>query len=195
MAPMLGIFTFAWPIAVSLIAGFVALRLFGVLSPCVILNTDVTDTDGDAVVVRIEVSNVSRVTIRKSKVLFVIRWIQADDVALGSAGHEGVISEWVDFSSAEEILVSTETLYAGETIIVERAYRTNDARFIQTGLQFFSATTRFQRRVMFIWPRTLRWTTTRIHILAPGRQGSEGQPAGRVSRVPVQQSASGRGVV
>src|SRR5690349_5826534 len=115
---MISTLQFIWPIIVSLVVGFVALRLFGVLSPCIVLNTTISRTGSDAVVLRIEVHNVSRVTIRKTRVLLAIRWVQESEIGNNAPTSNCIIPEWIDFSSAEEILVSTETLYAQEVIVV-----------------------------------------------------------------------------
>jgi hypothetical protein len=154
-----------WPLLPSLIGGFLALRVFGVLSPCIAMDMTVSHLDSEIVILRIEVRNISRITVYKTRVLLAINW-HAELSSNNSTLEENCfLSEWVDFSAAEEILVSTNTLSAGEIITVERAYRINNHAALQSGIQFVSELTGFQRLVRLIWPRTWRWTTTRIHIL------------------------------
>jgi hypothetical protein len=160
-------FVIVWPVLVSVLAGLVGLRVFGALSPCIVLDVRVTSVSENIVVLRVEVRNTSRVTVKRSKALFAVHWIDAAELDAANGRKDCVIRDWVDFAGAEEILVSTETLHSNEVIVVERAYGTGGAAYVQTGLQFYSDPTRFQRVLRFLWPRSLRWTTTRIHSLSP----------------------------
>lgn len=164
---MITTFVVFWPLFVSGLAGLIGLRLFGVLSPCIVLDTKISRLTKDVVVLRIEVRNTSRVTVKKTKVLFAIKWIYAADMENADRSKGCLISEWIDFGAAEEILISTETLHASEVVVVERAYAIIGANYVQTGVQFFNEPTRFQRSLHFLWPRSGRWTTTRIHVIAP----------------------------
>lgn len=166
---MITSFVVFWPLVASALAGLIGLRLFGVLSPCIVLDTKISRLAKDVVVLRIEVRNTSRVTVKKTKALFAIKWIYANDMVDANTSGRCLISEWVDFGAAEEILVSTETLHANEVVVVERAYATSGANFVQTGVQFYNEPTRFQRALQFLWPRSGRWTTTRIHVIAPAK--------------------------
>ena len=134
--------------------------------------------DSDRVILRLEIENVSRVRINNQHIyLQVLEYKLPDNPSV-------VISEWVPFVEGRyqkpglkeppevpvewkepvPILTTTETIYPGETLVIERSYGFSKNSFLKVGLQLKAAPAnlKFVQRIIEKLNWANQWTTTAI---------------------------------
>lgn len=121
----------------------------------------------DICVLKVAITNVSHVLVKKERVLLQVRY--------HTLAEFPNLTEWIKFDeSAAEVFTSTDFLYPGETISVERPIPIpHNQPVAHVGVQFHPALSKFWALVSRVSGRKLQWTTTFFLVSSNSKDATE----------------------
>ena len=149
------ILQFVWTVGVASVAAWIAAKYFKLLTPTLKLAIKSRPIQGEdrAIVLELEIENISKAEVVKDKALLKVSREPSLKIDATKTAY-CLAREFVDFSSgAEEVLTTTERIFPGEMIHVERIYAIEPGDILRVGFQFVA-------RPSKIFPPGRRWTTT-----------------------------------
>lgn len=141
----------------SLFGIFLSITIYLKFAPIVIfrITPHWPDLMTDAVILKIEIENKSKVKLTKEDIKFkIIRHEKSTILEL--------LKEWVPIENAESICQTTKILYPGEILKIDRLYKVKDDEILQGLIQFKAKYSWFEQILANIKGGLEQWATTFI---------------------------------